>query len=73
MQALLRDYCDAALAGRSPQCIEVIAKRDNQSFRYAVLILPLSSRGEAADMLLLAFNWRPSEVPLFHALDRGPG
>ena len=71
-EALLRDYCSAAVTRRTPQCIDIVSKRDGQSFSYSALILPLSGGGSSVDVLLLAFNWRPSEVPLIDPLAHGP-
>ena len=71
-EALLRNYCSAAVTRRAPQCIDIVAKRDDQSFSYSTLILPLSSSGGTVDVLLLAFNWRASEVPLVDPLAHGP-
>lgn len=72
LEALLRNYCRAAIAEQVPQCVQVTARRDRRSFTYLVLMLPLSQTGQAADRLLLAFNWGPGEVPLIDPLDRGP-
>lgn len=72
LEALLRNYCRAAIAEQAPQCVQVTARRDRRSFTYLVLMLPLSSTGQVADRLLLAFNWPPGEVPLIDPLGHGP-
>ncbi|HUL08850.1 MAG TPA: PAS domain-containing protein [Candidatus Acidoferrum sp.] len=62
--AVLRAYRESALAGE-PSIRRIQYNSDGNELRYERVVLPLSSHGTSADMLLVGTDWEPVNREFF--------